>query len=508
MDRPREPLPTRVEDTPELPTEYDGALEAGLDALSLTLSPAARAAIDGHVAPAPGLDRGDQPDRDPRSGGGRDRARGRQPERRGRPARARHRPVHRPRAPAAAIPGLPIAAVLPAARALLLEPVAKKAGFLSVVAAATGLAATVEAAPVRAEALAADGRHRGRWPGVTVRAVASLAELVELAFPLLEPGGCLVAWKRGDLDAELAAAERAIDALGGGSIEVRPVAVDGLDGHRLSSPRRAAGSRPDIRATPARASGGHGERHAARFDGVRIVVVSDIHSNLLALDAVLAKVGAVDAIWHLGDVVGYGPEPDGVVDRLKTLGAIGVRGNHDAAATGGSEIDWFNPEAKAAMEWTRTAISESTREWLAALPAAPARIGLHARPRQSARPDLGVRHVGGARPGRPVGDLDRARAPRSHPRPDRVHDGRRTDAHARPARRQHGRPRGGPLLPQPGLGRPAARRRPAGELHGPRQRGRDRDVGAGAPTTSRPSVRRCVPRAFRLRLADRLRVGA
>jgi predicted phosphodiesterase len=101
---------------------------------------------------------------------------------------------------------------------------------------------------------------------------------------------------------------------------------------------------------------------------VRIVVVSDIHSNLLALDAVLAKVGTVDAIWHLGDVVGYGPEPDGVVDRLKERGAIGVRGNHDAAATGGSEIDWFNPEAKAAMEWTRTAISETTREWLAALP--------------------------------------------------------------------------------------------------------------------------------------------
>jgi len=101
---------------------------------------------------------------------------------------------------------------------------------------------------------------------------------------------------------------------------------------------------------------------------VRIVVVSDIHSNLVALDAVLAKAGAVDAIWHLGDVVGYGPDPDGVVDRLRTLGAIGVRGNHDAAATGGTEIDWFNPEAKAAMEWTRATISETTREWLAALP--------------------------------------------------------------------------------------------------------------------------------------------
>ena len=97
-------------------------------------------------------------------------------------------------------------------------------------------------------------------------------------------------------------------------------------------------------------------------------MVSDIHSNLVALDAILAKVGAVDGIWHLGDVVGYGPEPDAVVDRLTTLGAIGVRGNHDAAAAGGAEIDWFNPEAKAAMEWTRTVISETTRAWLAALP--------------------------------------------------------------------------------------------------------------------------------------------
>lgn len=232
MDRLREPLPTRVEDTPELPAAYDTALGAGLDALALTLSPTARAAIDGHVrlllawtvainltgirepaavATAHVVDsltgvavlreRGIERFIDLGSGGG--------------------------------YPGLPIAAALPAARALLLEPVAKKAGFLSAAANATGLADTVEAAPVRAEALAADGRHRGRWPGVTVRAVAGLAELVELAFPLLEPGGVLIAWKRGDIDAELAAAERAIDALGGGSIDVRPVGVDGLHGHRL-----------------------------------------------------------------------------------------------------------------------------------------------------------------------------------------------------------------------------------------------------------------------------------
>lgn len=101
---------------------------------------------------------------------------------------------------------------------------------------------------------------------------------------------------------------------------------------------------------------------------MRIAVLSDIHSNLTALDAVLAKIGEVDAIWHLGDTVGYGPEPDGVVSRLTERGAVGVRGNHDAAAAGGNEIDWFNPDARAAMEWTRTTISEPTRAWLAALP--------------------------------------------------------------------------------------------------------------------------------------------
>ena len=103
-------------------------------------------------------------------------------------------------------------------------------------------------------------------------------------------------------------------------------------------------------------------------NGMRIAVLSDIHSNLPALDAVLAAVGDVDAIWHLGDVVGYGPEPDGVVDRLRSVGAIGVRGNHDAAAVGGSEIDWFNPDARRAMEWTRSAISSATQDWLDALP--------------------------------------------------------------------------------------------------------------------------------------------
>jgi diadenosine tetraphosphatase ApaH/serine/threonine PP2A family protein phosphatase len=101
---------------------------------------------------------------------------------------------------------------------------------------------------------------------------------------------------------------------------------------------------------------------------MRIAVLSDIHSNLPALEAVLAAAGPVDAVWHLGDVVGYGPDPDGVVARLQDVGAVGVRGNHDAAACGGAEIEWFNPEARRAMEWTRSAISAATRSWLEALP--------------------------------------------------------------------------------------------------------------------------------------------
>src|SRR4051812_32751050 len=101
---------------------------------------------------------------------------------------------------------------------------------------------------------------------------------------------------------------------------------------------------------------------------MRIAVLSDIHANLPALEAVLAAADPVDAVWHLGDVVGYGPEPDAVVERLRDAGAVGVRGNHDAAACGGPEIEWFNPEARRAMEWTRATIAPTTVAWLSEQP--------------------------------------------------------------------------------------------------------------------------------------------
>ena len=101
---------------------------------------------------------------------------------------------------------------------------------------------------------------------------------------------------------------------------------------------------------------------------MRIAVLSDIHGNLPALEAVLAALSPYDAIWQLGDVVGYGPEPDAVVARLRELGATGVRGNHDAAALGELSTAIFNSEARAAVLWTASIIRPETRDWLSALP--------------------------------------------------------------------------------------------------------------------------------------------
>lgn len=133
----------------------------------------------------------------------------------------------------AGLPGIPLAVAIPEARVLLVESVGKKAAFLQTVIGALGLDDRVTVAAERAEALAEPGRQREAWGAVTVRAVAALAELVELAFPLLPQGGRLIAWKRGALDDELAAGRRAIAALGGGSLEVQRVAVPELADHRL-----------------------------------------------------------------------------------------------------------------------------------------------------------------------------------------------------------------------------------------------------------------------------------
>ncbi len=101
---------------------------------------------------------------------------------------------------------------------------------------------------------------------------------------------------------------------------------------------------------------------------MRIAVVSDVHANLPALEAVIDAAGRVDAWWHCGDIVGYGPHPDEVVERLRDLGAHGVLGNHDAAALGSPIVEAFNPYAQESAAWTAKRISRETRAWLEALP--------------------------------------------------------------------------------------------------------------------------------------------
>ena len=101
---------------------------------------------------------------------------------------------------------------------------------------------------------------------------------------------------------------------------------------------------------------------------MRYLIISDIHSNLEAFEAVLADAGFFDRVWCLGDVVGYGPDPNECVERLRDLPHICVAGNHDWAVLGKLDLDDFNPEARRACLWTREQLLPANREYLEALP--------------------------------------------------------------------------------------------------------------------------------------------
>ena len=104
---------------------------------------------------------------------------------------------------------------------------------------------------------------------------------------------------------------------------------------------------------------------------MRILLLSDIHANLEALDASLAAAPSFDMVVNLGDIVGYGASPNDVTARARDLGKIFVRGNHDKAATGVMDIDDFNPMAASAAIWTRNQLTPENLEWLRALPRGP-----------------------------------------------------------------------------------------------------------------------------------------
>ena len=104
---------------------------------------------------------------------------------------------------------------------------------------------------------------------------------------------------------------------------------------------------------------------------MRALILSDIHSNFEALTAVLddaVEQGGFDAIWCLGDLVGYGPDPRACLELLGNYDVVAVTGNHDTVASGKMGAEYFNGAAKSAIRWTAGQLTEEEKEFLGGLP--------------------------------------------------------------------------------------------------------------------------------------------
>jgi predicted phosphodiesterase len=102
---------------------------------------------------------------------------------------------------------------------------------------------------------------------------------------------------------------------------------------------------------------------------MRVAVVSDIHANLHAFEAVLAAIEGerVDAVWCLGDIVGYGPQPNRCCELVAAHAEISLAGNHDLAVLGRVDLDEFAPEAAAVVRWTAGVLEPAARSYLESL---------------------------------------------------------------------------------------------------------------------------------------------
>jgi predicted phosphodiesterase len=108
---------------------------------------------------------------------------------------------------------------------------------------------------------------------------------------------------------------------------------------------------------------------------MRYLLLSDIHSNLEALVMCLELArGRYDQVLCLGDLVGYGPDPNAVIERIKPLASIIIRGNHDKACSGHTVAAEFNPPARLAIEWTRNELTPEHVSLLHSLPAGPVQL--------------------------------------------------------------------------------------------------------------------------------------
>jgi diadenosine tetraphosphatase ApaH/serine/threonine PP2A family protein phosphatase len=107
---------------------------------------------------------------------------------------------------------------------------------------------------------------------------------------------------------------------------------------------------------------------------VAIAVIADIHGNLPALQAVVADAGEVEAWWCLGDITGYGADPNGCVQLVRELGAVVLPGNHDLGAVGLEDLRRFNDHAARCLRWTAQTLEEGPRQTLLDAATRPVRV--------------------------------------------------------------------------------------------------------------------------------------
>ena len=120
----------------------------------------------------------------------------------------------------------------------------------------------------------------------------------------------------------------------------------------------------------------------------KILIISDIHANLNALQAVLSEAGKVDETWCLGDTVGYGPDPNECIELIRNIpNLICMMGNHDLASSADLSLDAFNVDARNSLLWQRSVLKEENQKFLCSLPQQAVLIGnvtlAHGSPRNS-----------------------------------------------------------------------------------------------------------------------------
>ncbi|MEK6528553.1 MAG: metallophosphoesterase family protein [Nitrospirota bacterium] len=103
---------------------------------------------------------------------------------------------------------------------------------------------------------------------------------------------------------------------------------------------------------------------------MRYAIITDVHANLEALNAVLEdlRYKTANSILFLGDSVGYGPNPNECIEVLRETASVLIAGNHDRAVTGLTDIEYFNPNARTAIEWTKDILTEDNKTFLKSLP--------------------------------------------------------------------------------------------------------------------------------------------